>query len=297
MIQAYYAFQHFEIRLVWLFFPQLSWVLSAFPKNWHVVFDIVDFYTHPIAANQLLLESQAKAVLKRANTVTAISSILAKKYQHLFNKKIPIVPQGCLVESADQINSQHSRKLRGIKQPLIGYIGAISERLDLDLLETLITKNPQWMFVFIGPIAHDPSISVKPLTIRIKKMLDAKNVIWINQLPKKEVFSLVPLFNVGIIPYDLQHAFNTTCYPMKLFDYFLAEIPVVSTPMTTLLGFKGLVKVGSSASEWEDIIRTQLKKEWSHKYRSRQKRHIQENTWQKKVQAISTLVMSHAKNN
>jgi hypothetical protein len=51
------------------------------------------------------------------------------------------------------------------------------------------------------------------------------------------------------MPYDCSGKKNLHCSPLKLYDYFLAGLPVVSTPILEISKFKDLVYVGSSAKE------------------------------------------------
>jgi hypothetical protein len=64
------------------------------------------------------------------------------------NPKSFFVGQGCdySVYTNSTSSSTHSSK------PVVGYVGALNSlRLDLELLEKLAEKNPQWNWIFVGP--------------------------------------------------------------------------------------------------------------------------------------------------
>jgi hypothetical protein len=56
-------------------------------------------------------------------------------------------------------------------------------------------------------------------------------------------------FDLGIMPYDCFDDRNLHCAPLKLFDYFMAGVPVVSTPIISLWEYQDLVYLGDTSEE------------------------------------------------
>jgi hypothetical protein len=56
------------------------------------------------------------------------------------------------------------------------------------------------------------------------------------------------------MPYDCLSKKNLYCSPLKLYDYFLRGLPVVSTPILEISDFKDLVYVGSTAEELSTAV-------------------------------------------
>lgn len=79
-------------------------------------------------------------------------------------------------------------------------------------------------------------------------------------------------------------------YPMKLFEYFYAGKPVVSTPIEELKRFPKYVKTGNAADEWEKHIRMLLSRPWPKVYMGEQRELARKNSWDKKIQAISSVI-------
>ena len=65
-------------------------------------------------------------------------------------------------------------------------------------------------------------------------------------------------FDVGVMPYDCFDEKNLHCSPLKLFDYFLAGIPVVSTPILSLSEYPDLIYFGETAEEFSRAIEKAL---------------------------------------
>ena len=49
-------------------------------------------------------------------------------------------------------------ELRALSGPVIGYVGNLSDRIDLDLLDDLVRARPDWQFVFVGSAHLDRTI-------------------------------------------------------------------------------------------------------------------------------------------
>jgi hypothetical protein len=120
-----------------------------------------------------------------------------------------------------------------IPRPRLGYPGPVFARLNLPLLRDVLAKNPDKHFVYFG----DPDHSLPP---------NAHAMDWHrpDELPR-----YVESLDAGLMPYDCSGKKNLYCSPLKLYDYFLRGLPVVSTPILEISEFKDLVYVGSTAEE------------------------------------------------
>lgn len=275
-------------KILWMFYPHLVSLTNYFKKNYTLVYDIIDFYTDPNPKKDKLLFEQKKELLIKADIVTAISNTLKKQYSKIFrNKKITVIPQG--------FNLNKIRKNIKIKQlenlkNIVGYTGALNERLDYNLLLKLISKTPKINYVFVGPIEENPNFSAQNKKKEIKKLFSFKNFVWLDQQPKEKIPSIIKYFDVCIIPYDILQKFNKFCYPMKLFEYFYAEKPVVSTPIEELKYFDELVKIGKDADEWQNHINHLLKNKWPKNLKEIEKKLAKNNSWKNKIEKISSLL-------
>jgi hypothetical protein len=59
----------------------------------------------------------------------------------------------------------------------------------------------------------------------------------------------VESLDAGLMPYDCSGKKNLYCSPLKLYDYFMRGMPVVSTPILEISELKDLVYVASTAEE------------------------------------------------
>lgn len=272
-------------RYIWMLFPELAELLQMQIPCWKVIFDIVDFHYAADTCKQKRLEQQKNFLLKKADHVFAISHTLQKLYQPFARNKIQVVPQGFDVDSFARSQPSHVPIPRG--KPVIGFVGQLSERLDFELLHTLIRANRSWNFVFVGPKHHEPNVSNKHSYDKIKSLFNHSNFYHFDKQPRATIASIIKKCDVCVIPYDISLPFNQYSYPMKLFEYFYVGKPIVATPIEELKKFPHLVYLAHTAPGFATKIRHVLMKSWP---KSKQRQQLQiavDNTWEQKLSKIS----------
>jgi glycosyltransferase involved in cell wall biosynthesis len=137
--------------------------------------------------------------------------------------------------------STHS-ELASIPRPRLGYLGPIFARINLPLLRGVLRARPQWQFICFGDTSS----------------IDLPNAHSIAWRRPDELASFVASFDVGVMPYDCFEEKNLHCVPLKLFDYFAAGLPVVSTPVLSLTEVADLVYLGDTATEFVTAIEQAL---------------------------------------
>jgi glycosyltransferase involved in cell wall biosynthesis len=283
-------FRHHLSPVFWFFYPQTSSLLKFSPPPKKLIYDIVDFYTSPDSKINKSLNQQKKYLLINAHLITAISQSLIKNYQKILSSAlIHLVPQGFNLIKSDSSFHPEIKKLQKLTHK-IGFIGGINNRLDFRLLFKLIPHTPQYNYIFIGPFGHDANVSPKPVDKLAKKLLFFKNVYHINLVPKSQIGQFINIFDITIIPYDIKDDFNRLCYPMKLFEYFSAGKPVISTPIEELKNFPKLVYISSKASDWKKYIHSIFSKPWPKSNRLLSQKLATDNCWQNKVNQILKLL-------
>lgn len=132
--------------------------------------------------------------------------------------------------------------LQSIPHPRLAYVGPASDRLDLPLIDAVLRGHPEWQLITFGGdrCASLPNVHVLP---------------WLNW---QEIPTIVRSCDIGFMPYERTTQKNLQCVPLKLFDYFAAGLPVVSTPISYVQAMNGLVYVADSASSLAIAVRQAL---------------------------------------
>jgi hypothetical protein len=86
-----------------------------------------------------------------------------------------------------------------------------------------------------------------------------------------ELRNYVAGFDVGVMPYDIFDEKNLHCVPLKLFDYFLAGLPVVSTPVLSLAEFSDVIYFGDTAAGFVRAVEAALAEPASSEKRARRR--------------------------
>jgi hypothetical protein len=269
-------------KRLWVFDPELYPLTKEFGKDYFPLYDCVDFFAVGNKKSVQITERNEKALCNAADVVVANSLVLQKHLKE-YRKDIGLVPQGFRVERFE-INKNKYISLHA-KHPVIGFVGGINNRLDTSLLLSLIQNNPKWTFILWGPVQKEILTGSERMN-KIQKILDLPNVVGGKSRDKEEIPGIISQFDIGIIPYDISQDFNKYCYPMKLFEYFYMEKPVISTPIEELKRFPKFVMIGNNTEEWEDIIKKILSKKWPEKYKKEQKNLAVQNNWENKIKTI-----------
>ncbi len=115
--------------------------------------------------------------------------------------------------------------LQRLPEPIIGYFGTISERIDLEIIAQLADHFHQGSIVLIGPV-HLPSHSLP----------QGSNIHYMGLRRHAELPACAQAFDVGLIPFRITTA-TVKLNPVKTLEYLAAGLPVVATRLPDLEKF------------------------------------------------------------
>lgn len=276
--------------ILWLFSPRLENLVGRF-KEKLCLYDCVDYYASIDKKEDQKIKKLEKSLLKKVDVVFTNSPSLFKLKQNKYTK-IFQVPQGCNTELFLKTRKKSlPQEFKKIPLPRITFIGNIDYRLNFNLIIKLAQNNPQWSFIFIGPFHQDPIQERKiNLKINLQKLRKIKNIYFLPRCSKKKIISFIDHSQIGFIPYDIHQEFCRYCYPMKVFEYFSRGLPVISTPIESLITLKPYVKIGKNNKDLEKQIKKILKNNWPQKQQIQQKKLALTNSWKNKIEKISQIL-------
>ena len=165
-------------------------------------------------------------------------TITTSKYLDKLAKKnktntvlIPNAGDYNLFKTADNNKLPVPKDIKKIKDPIIGYYGAIAEWFDTDILENLAKSNLKYQIVLIGRVTNN---KVMQLSFKYE------NIHLLGEKPYLELPNYLQQFDICIIPFILNDLIKAT-HPVKIFEYFAAGKPVVATKMPEILNLKDLI--------------------------------------------------------
>jgi glycosyltransferase involved in cell wall biosynthesis len=121
--------------------------------------------------------------------------------------------------------------------PRIVFNGAIvATKLDVELLAELARTRRDWSFALVGPIGlGDPRTDVS--TLRREP-----NIHLLGPRPYQMLPDVLRGADAAVIPYAV-NALTASVFPMKVYEYLAAGLPVVATPLPALEGVHGVTIV------------------------------------------------------
>jgi glycosyltransferase involved in cell wall biosynthesis len=197
---------------------------TKFSDNMMVIYDCYDEY---------LLTSQNQKVKKLEKLEKELmiqSDFIFNTSQKLYEKSLKFNKNSYLVHNAADTelfgkayleNLEMPSDMRNLMPPIIGYVGALRDWQDFELLEYLFINNTKMNFVFIG---HNRKSAAK----KAKDFEKYENVHFLGQKKFEDVPAYIKYLDVAIIPNRI-NLFNESVVPYKLFEYLAAGKKILST--------------------------------------------------------------------
>lgn len=216
------------------------------------------------------------------------SDLVLVSGKEIFRDRIRLNNNTYLIPSATNevfLNTEIPKEIpadtKNMPHPLLGFIGTMDERLDLELLDFIVDNNPKWAIIFIGIKRKN----------RIIRHLERKNNIYLLGWRNNDLLAgYIKSFDVCIIPYKIND-FTKGISPVKLYDYLAFGKPVVSTNLPDLgdLNSSKLISVAKDKDEFCRQISSYLVFD-DPDTQTRRIEFSRNNTWTHRVDDISGII-------
>ncbi|MET0238136.1 MAG: glycosyltransferase [Kibdelosporangium sp.] len=163
---------------------------------------------------------EEREAIARADLVLAVGPELADRWQQLGAEPV-VFPNGCDPE-AYQVIAEPGPVPAGFPARVAGLVGQLSDRIDIELLESVADTGIGLLLV--GP--REPGWQPG----RADALIDRPNVHYVGAVPFDELPRWFARIDVGLTPYT-DTAFNRASFPLKTLEYLAAGLPVVSTDL------------------------------------------------------------------
>lgn len=162
--------------------------------------------------------------------------------------------------------------VKELKKPIVGYVGAIDEWLDFDLIKTIATAYHDISIVLVGPVLPKAKKEVNVL----KKI---NNIFFVGKKSYDMLPEYLKAFDVCIIPFKI-NKLTVSVNPVKLYEYLASGKNVVSTALPEVKRYGDIIYIAKDKKEFIDMIELAL-----HTAPDADKvsRVVEEHTWDRKV--------------
>jgi teichuronic acid biosynthesis glycosyltransferase TuaH len=182
--------------------------------------------------------------LRAADVVVAVSDELAGRWRPQCGS-VTVIENGCDVDlfaRADDVPPPDDVRL---PRPVAGFVGHLSDRIDLDLLEAVAATGHSLLLV--GPRQSTFAVS------RVASLLDRPNVQWVGPKAFEQLPAYVGQMDVGLVPYA-DTAFNRASFPLKTLEYLAAGRACVVTDLPAMRRLGDAVEVASTPVSYAQAV-------------------------------------------
>lgn len=233
-------------------------VKRSYGKN-ILVYEYIDHIDPKISGTQSnidrLIEVKNFAFSGGADYIVASSTAL-------YSEAVEAVGQDKVIMAQNGVDTSHYRNkghgefnlpdeymdFRKKYKNVVGYFGALAPWIWYDEVNKLISSRPDLGFIFIGPDYYGGR----------SQLLEAENVLCTGPIDYKVLPAYAREFDICFIPFEPGDIAKTTS-PLKLFEYFALEKPVVVTSFMDECVIHPEVFSGKNADELSEKIDEALK--------------------------------------
>lgn len=247
-----------------------------------ILSDVIDDHTKwPCApAYREKLMQNYQDILSMSDLVIANCQSV-KTTMSAFHGEITVLPNACELFNQEVPRWKVPGPLRSLRGPIIGYVGNLDiNRLDLELLNYLVTSRPEWNFILIGSMHQNQDI------LQLSKH---KNVKFLGVVPYEKALHYIKAFDVAIIPH-LDNELTRNMNPLKLYVFCALGTPVVTTEIDNIQDFRGVIKIGTNHKQFLEQLDSAVEKGKANYPSASSALLAHQHSWPHRVEAILELV-------
>ena len=255
--------------------------LLPFLSTGRVIYDCVDDHAAFTGLiNVRVIQGMEQELMGRADLCFATANQLYED-RKAWSSNFHIVPNGAEYEhfACEGQRPSVPEELAGINHPVVGFVGGISDWVDVSLIGAAAEQMQEVTFVLIGPVLTDVSC-----------LEVLNNVKILGPRPYASLPAYVHFFDVCLIPFKL-NKLTESVNPIKMFEYLAAGKPVISTPLPEVVVYRDVVMLAEGVPGTVGAITEALKPEASSEEQVRCRQQVaRENSWDARWQMVVALI-------
>jgi hypothetical protein len=225
-------------------------------------------------------------LIEKANLIFVASSYLHKSILKTRQDNVYLIGNG--------VDVNHFRKamtnipipddIAHIKPPIVGYVGALSDWVDFDIIRAISRKYPDLSVVLVGP--EFPSAKSE-----IDSLKQHPNIFILGGKPYKILPNYLKAFDVCIIPFKINEL-TLSSNPIKFYEYISSGKNVISTNLPELIKYQGVVQIASNKTDFLRSLKNSI--ETNPDY-DEIKKILDDCNWDKKAESMVQNILNYVK--
>ncbi len=215
--------RHNDDAILWLYHPCFLPYVDRIPHQ-TLVYDVMDHFAG-FKLSRRDVRSIEEELLKRADVVFTGGRALQEANVTRRPDSV-CFPSGIDIEHFSKAQDPALKipdDLRSIPGTILGYFGAVDERLDFTLVGDVCRAHPDWHIVFLGPLIPGTELSIQE-----------PNFHWLGPKSYADLPAYLKGFDVCLMPW-VQSELTAHISPTKTPEYLAGGKPVVSVPIKDVL--------------------------------------------------------------
>ncbi len=226
--------------ILWAYVPQAEAVVDVLDPSL-VVYHCVDDVAAQKGVDAGSFREAEERFARRADLVLASAPALAERMRTLSDHVLyapNVADTGTFATALEP--GPVDPDVDALPHPRLVFQGAIvATKLDVGLLAQVAELRPEWSIVLVGPRgAGDPTGDLSPLD-------QAPNIHMIGARAADDLPQILRGADIGLIPYAINDL-TRSVFPMKVYEYLAAGLPVLATPLPALDGVEAIETVSSA---------------------------------------------------
>ena len=239
--------------------------------GWRVIYDCMDDWNGFPGFGRPAAQAEDRLVDK-CNLLVVTANRLYEKWRKY--GRPTVIARNAVDFEFYQERYQPNKMLAGTPHPIVGYLGAISDWFDLDLMIEIARRRPDYTFVLLGGVFE----------VDVTELRSLPNVQVLGQQPYETMPQYLYHFDACIIPFKINRTTQATD-PVKVYEYLSCGKPVVSVDLPELNSFRELLYIARDRNHFLDQLDRAVAED-DPAIRERRREFAAENTWAKRYQAI-----------
>jgi len=268
--------------LLWLFLPDQGDLIGHFRERL-VIYHMVDEYTGYSGVRESLkpiLKQMEIEIIRRADLVFASSRALYEA-KRKYNPQTFHIPNAVDYDSFAQVADYETippDDLAGLPRPIIGYVGSINDKLDLDLIRSVAERWANGSVVLVGTVQSHDSAGLAALQSQT-------NVYFLGRKPVEQVPHYMKACDICLLPYRTNE-WTKHIDALKLYEYLACGKPVVSVDLPTVQPFADLVYVATGRQSFLQATEEAWETD-TPALAGRRRERVKTETWDRRVSLLS----------
>ncbi|MGA9187346.1 MAG: glycosyltransferase [Methanosarcina sp.] len=225
-------------------------------------------------------------LIEKANLIFVASSYLHKSILKTRTDNVYLIGNG--------VDVNHFRKamtdipipedIAHIKSPIVGYVGALSDWVDFDIIRAISREYPDLSIVLVGP--KFPSVKNE-----VDSLKQCPNIFILGAKPYEILPNYLKAFDVCIIPFKINEL-TLSSNPIKFYEYISTGKNVISINLPELIKYQGFVQIASNKTDFLRLVKKSL--ETNPDY-DEIKKILDDCNWDKKAESMVQNILNYVK--